>query len=275
MQNANLFKILGIGGGILLVLLIFSSSIFVTIGSGERGVKYQPLAGGLDQDDVYEQGLKFKMPWNTMIIFETRKQENEQSMEVLSSNGLDIKVDVSIRYRPEEEKIGYLYNEVGKNYLNKIIIPELRSATREVIGQYEPEELYHSDRKKIQSEIFKRTRNVLTKNYIALDAILIRSIQLPNQIKNAIERKLQEQQKIQQKEYSKETAKKEAERQKIEARGKAKANEILSESLTDEILQEKAISATEKLTKSDNSKVIVVGNGKDGLPVMLSADQKN
>ena len=275
MQNANLFKILGIGGGILLVLLIFSSSIFVTIGSGERGVKYQPLAGGLDQDDVYEQGLKFKMPWNSMIIFEIRKQENEQSMEVLSSNGLDIKVDVSIRYRPEQEKIGYLYNEVGKNYLNKIIIPELRSATREVIGQYEPEELYHSDRKKIQSKIFKRTRNVLTKNYIALDAILIRSIQLPTQIKKAIERKLEEQQKIQQKEYAKQTAKKEAERQKIEARGKAKANEILSESLTDEILQEKAISATQKLTKSDNSKVIVVGNGKDGLPVMLSADQKN
>jgi len=275
MQNANLFKILGIAGGILLILIIFSSSLFVTIGSGERGVKYEPLGGGLDIEDIYDQGLKFKMPWNTMIIFETRKQENEQSMEVLSSNGLDIKVDVSIRYRPHEEKIGYLYNEVGKNYLNKIIIPELRSATREVIGQYEPEELYHSDRKKIQNEIFTRTKEVLTKNYIALDAILIRSIQLPPQIKNAIERKLEEQQKIQQKEYSKQTAKKEAERKKIEAKGKAEANEILSQSLTDEILQEKAITATEELSNSKNSKIIVVGNGKDGLPVMLSADKKN
>ncbi len=274
MQNTRLFKILAIAGGLLIVLLLFSSSLFVTIGSGERGVKYQPLAGGLDEDDVYEQGLKFKMPWNSMIIFETRKQENEQGMEVLSSNGLDIKVDVSIRYRPVEEKIGYLYNEVGKNYLNKIIIPELRSATREVIGQYEPEELYHSDRKKIQNEIFTRTKEVLTKNYIALDAILIRSIQLPQQIKNAIERKLQEQQKIQQKEYSKQTAQKEAERKKVEAKGKAEANRILSESLTDEILKEKAISATENLVESDNSKVIVVGNGQDGLPVMLSADKK-
>jgi len=274
MQNTNMFKIFAIVGGALLLLLIFSSSLFVTIGSGERGVKYQPLAGGLDEETVYDQGLKFKMPWNSMIIFETRKQENEQGMEVLSSNGLDIQIEVSVRYRPIEEKIGYLYNEVGKNYLNKIIIPELRSATREVIGQYKPEELYHSDRKKIQNEIYSRTKKVLTKNHIALDAILIRSIQLPNQIKKAIERKLEEQQRIQQKQYEMQTAKKEAKRKEVEARGKAEANRILSKSLMDEILQEKAITATEKLSESKNSKVIVVGNSKDGLPVMLSADKK-
>ena len=273
-MDKRLIRIFTLVGGAVIVLLIFSSSLFVTIGSGEKGVKYQPLAGGLDTDDVYGQGLKFKMPWNSMIIFEVRKQENEQSMEVLSSNGLDIKVDVSIRYRPSENKIGYLYNEVGKNYLNKIIIPELRSATREVIGQYKPEELYSSSRKAIQEKIFDRTRNVLTKNHIRLDAILIRSIQLPAQIKDAIEKKLTEQQRIQQKEYSKKVAQKEAEREKIEARGKSEANEILSQSLTDEILREKAITATEKLANSDNSKIIVVGNGKDGLPVMLSADKK-
>jgi regulator of protease activity HflC (stomatin/prohibitin superfamily) len=273
-MDKRLIRLFTLIGGAVIVLLIFSSSLFVTIGSGELGVKYQPLAGGLDTDDVYSQGLKFKMPWNSMIIFEVRKQENEQSMEVLSSNGLDIQVDVSVRYRPDPEKIGYLYNEVGKNYLNKIIIPELRSATREVIGQYKPEELYSSDRQKIQNKIFTRTKEVLSKNFINLDAILIRSIQLPTQIKNAIEQKLTEQQKIQQKEYSKKVAKKEAEREKIEARGKADANEILSKSLTDEILKEKAITATEKLVQSDNSKVIVVGNGQDGLPIMLSADKQ-
>jgi regulator of protease activity HflC (stomatin/prohibitin superfamily) len=272
-MDKRLIRIFTLIGGAVIVLLIFSSSLFVTIGSGEKGVKYQPLSSGLDKDDVYGQGLKFKMPWNSMIVFEVRKQENEQSMEVLSSNGLDIQVDVSIRYRPIEDKIGYLYDEVGVNYLNKIIIPELRSATREVIGQYKPEELYSSSRKKIQEEIFKRTRDVLVKNNIRLDAILIRSIELPTQIKSAIEQKLTEQQRIQQKEYSKEVAQKEAEREKIEARGKAKANEILSQSLTDKILREKAISATKDLTQSDNSKIIVVGNGKDGLPVMLSADK--
>ncbi len=273
-MDKRFIRIFTLVGGIVIVLLIFSSSLFVTIGAGEKGVKYQPLAGGLDKDDVYGQGLKFKMPWNSMIVFEVRKQENKQTMEVLSSNGLDIGVDVSIRYRPSDDKIGYLYDDVGTNYLNKIIIPELRSATREVIGQYKPEELYSSSRKKIQNKIYERTRQVLEKNNIRLDAILIRSIRLPDQIKNAIEQKLTEQQRIQQKEYSKEVAQKEAEREKIEAQGKADANEILNQSLTDKILREKAISATEKLSKSNNSKVIVVGNGQDGLPVMLSADKK-
>lgn len=272
-MNKRLIRLFTIVGGIVIVLLIFSSSLFKTINSGEKGVKYQPLAGGLDKDYVYGQGLKFKMPYNSIIVFEVRKQENEQSMEVLSSNGLDIQVDVSIRYRPIDDKIGYLYDEVGKNYLNKIVIPELRSATREVIGQYKPEELYSSSRKKIQQKIYERTRSVLVDNNIRLDAILIRSIQLPTQIKNAIEAKLTEQQRIQQKEYSKEVAQKEAEREKIEARGKADANDILDQSLTNKILREKAITATENLAKSDNSKIIVVGNGQDGLPVMLSADK--
>lgn len=271
MDQSKVIRLVSILVGILIVVLIFSSSLFVSIGTGERGIKYKPLSGGLDIETVYGQGLKFKMPWNTMIIYEIRKQENEQSMEVLSSNGLDIAIDVSIRYRPIEDKIGYLHDQIGKNYNEKIIIPELRSSTREVIGNYKPEELYSSSREKIQDKIYQKTKDVLDDNYIDVDALLIRSIQLPNQIKRAIERKLEEQQAIQQKEYSKQKAKKEAERKEIEARGKAEANRIIDESLTNKVLREKAITATENLATSENSKTVIIGSGEDGLPVMLNS----
>ncbi|PSR06118.1 MAG: peptidase [Bacteroidetes bacterium SW_10_40_5] len=273
MQNKQLVRIGLIAGAVFILIIAFSSSIFVTVGSGERGVKYEPLSGGLDKDKVYKQGLKVKAPWNTMIVYEIRKQENRQSMEVLSSNGLDINIDVSIRYNPIGKKIGYLHDQVGINYLNKIIIPEVRSSTREVIGQYKPEELYSKDRAKIQRNIKGKAAAVLEKNYIKLNALLIRSIELPSQIKQAIERKLTEQQEIQQKENSKQKAKKEAERREIEARGKSKANDILDKSLTDKVLQDKAIEATGEVANSENSKVIMIGNGKDDLPVILSADK--
>lgn len=271
-NNPKLIRAIVIIGVALVVLIAFSSSLFFTVGPGERAVMYRPLSGGLDAEKIYTQGLHFKVPWNTNITFEIRKKEKEQSMEVLSSNGLKIGLELSVRYRPLEEKIGFLFDEVGADYLEKIIIPEVRSATREVIGKYKPEELYSTDREGIQQQIFDRTALVLQKNYIDLDALLIRSIRLPDQIRDAIERKLTEQQAIQQKEYSKQKAEKEAERIEIEARGKAEANRILNASLTDKILKEKAISATERIAESENSKIVIMGNGKDGMPVMLSAD---
>ncbi len=271
-NNPKLIRAIVIIAVTLVIIIAFSSSLFFSVGPGEKAVMYRPLSGGLDKETIYSQGLHFKVPWNRNITFEIRKKEKEQSMEVLSSNGLDIALELSVRYRPLQEKIGHLYDEVGADYLEKIIIPEVRSATREVIGKYKPEELYSSDREGIQRQIYERTALVLRKNYIDLDALLIRSIKLPPQIKQAIERKLTEQQAIQQKEYSKQKAQKEAERLKIEAEGKSDANRILNASLTDKILKEKAISATERIAESENSKIVIMGNGKDGMPVMLSAD---
>ncbi|MDR9399211.1 MAG: prohibitin family protein [Salibacter sp.] len=272
-KNPKLIRLLVIIGVAVILVIAFSSSLFFTIGPGERGVMYKPLKDGLDKEFVYDQGLHVKAPWNSIIVFEVRKKENEQAMEVLSSNGLDISLDISIRYRPEVEKIGYLYNEVGADYLDKIVVPEVRSATREVIGNYKPEELYSSDRREIQKQIYTRTDSALNANHIDLDALLIRSIKLPPQIKAAIERKLTEQQEIQQKEYSKQKAQKEAERREIEATGKAKANEILNASLSDKVLRDKAIEATERLANSKNSKVVVIGNSENSLPVLLSGDK--
>ncbi|MDA0741866.1 MAG: prohibitin family protein [Bacteroidetes bacterium] len=250
-----------------LLILAFSSRLFVKIESGEAGVQYD-LVKGLKVDRIYDQGLKIIAPWNRMFIYSTRIQEDRSVMEVLSANGLTIRAELSYRYRPIEQSIGYLHNEVGENYHDRIVIPEIRSATREVIGKYLPEELYSSKRDSIQLEIFNLASGRIKEKYIELDAILIRDVGLPDKLKQAIERKLEQEQVSLEYEFRLTRAQKEAERQRIEAEGKAVANRLLSQSLTDKVLQDKGIDATLKLAESPNSKVIVIG-GSDGLPLIL------
>ena len=267
-MNTKLPKAAVIGFVAFILIVAFGSRVFVKIQPGERGVLYN-LFSGLQVDKVYDQGLKMIAPWNKMYIYNVRIQEDKSIMEVLSKNGLTIKTELSYRYRPVQNEIGYLHNEIGVDYLNSILIPEIRSATREVIGKYLPEELYSTKRDAIQEEIFELTANRVQSKHLILDAVLIREVVLPTKLQEAIERKLQQEQMSLEYEFRLQQATKEAERQKIEAEGKARANNILSASLTDKILREKGIQATVELSKSSNSKIIVIGQGGDGLPIIL------
>ena len=144
-----------------------------------------------------------------------------------------------------------------------------RSAARSVVGRYTPEQLYSSKRDAIQKEIFEETKMIVEDQYIQLNEILVRDVTLPPTIREAIERKLKQEQSALEYEFRLVTAEKGAQRQIIEAQGKADANRILSASLTDKILQDKGIEATLKLAESPNSKVVVVGSGESGLPIIL------
>ena len=182
---------------------------------------------------------------------------------------MTIDVDLSYRYQPHPNEIGLLHDEIGENFLSVIIIPEIRSATREVIGKYLPEELYSTKREAIQDEINQRTKENVGKKHIILDEVLIREVALPASLKAAIEKKLEEEQLSFQYDFLLDRERKEAERKIIEAQAKADANRILNASLTDKILQDKGIEATLELAKSPNSKVVVVGGGDGGLPLIL------
>lgn len=268
----NLKKIIPIAllGVIFIVLIAFGSSMTVTIPEGHSGVIFRQFDGGLNPEEApFGEGFHIIAPWNRMIVYEVRQQEISETMNVLSSNGLEIDVDVSIWFRPEKSKLGDLHSELGTEYSKKVVIPSLRSSTRSVIGRFTPEEIYSTERDAIQNDINEEAQKLLKEKYVQLDKILIRSIILPATIKGAIERKLKQEQESLEYEFKLEKAQKEAERQRIEAEGKAKANEIISRSLTDKILREKGIEATLKLSESENSKVIVVGSGKDGLPIIL------
>jgi regulator of protease activity HflC (stomatin/prohibitin superfamily) len=222
----------------------------------------------VDTEKTYREGFHFIAPWNKMIVYETRQQEIAEDMNVLSSNGLEIKVDVSAWYQPNYSQLGDLHSQIGTDYLRRIVIPSLRASARSVIGRYTPEQIYSTKRDAIQDEIFIEAKNLMDQKYVDLNQILIRSIVLPATIKSAIEGKLQQEQESLEYEFKLEKAQKEAERQRIDAEGKANANRILNASLTDKILQEKGIIATLKLAESPNTKVVVIGNS-DGLPLIL------
>jgi len=153
--------------------------------------------------------------------------------------------------------------------LQRVIQPAIRSAARSVVGRYTPEQLYSSKRDAIQDEIFEETKKILSKQHVQLNEVLVRDVTLPNTIKDAIERKLKQEQESLEYEFRLVTAAKEAEKVIIEAEGKAESNRILSASLTDKILQDKGIDATMRLAESPNSKIIVIGSGDSGLPIIL------
>ncbi|NHF60152.1 prohibitin family protein [Flavobacteriaceae bacterium TP-CH-4] len=255
---------------ILIALVILISKSAVTIGSGEAGVLYRTFGGGVVTDEPpLGEGFHIVAPWNRVYIYEVRQQEVFEKMKVLSSNGLDIQLDASAWFQPKYEVLGKLHQEKSEQYKERILLPAIRSAARSVVGRYTPEQLYSSKRDAIQVEIYEETRNIVDDQYIQLNEVLIRDVTLPPTIKEAIERKLKQEQESLEYEFRLVTASKEAEKVRIEAQGKADANRILSASLTDKILQDKGIEATLELSKSPNAKVVVVGSGDDGLPLIL------
>ncbi|MDO5980524.1 prohibitin family protein [Flavivirga spongiicola] len=255
---------------VAIILVIVLAKSAVTIGSGEAGVLYKTFDNGVVTDaPPLGEGFHIVAPWNKVIIYEVRQQELFEKMKVLSSNGLDIILETTAWYMPKSVDLGRLHQEKGENYLDRIIKPALRSAARSVVGRYTPEQLYSSKRDIIQSEIFDETKKILDNQYIVLNDVLVRDVTLPATIKDAIERKLKQEQESLEYEFRLVTAAKEAEKVIIEAQGKADANRILSASLTDKILQDKGIEATIKLSESPNSKVIVIGSGDSGMPIIL------
>ena len=264
------FVTFGILGFIAFVFVVsLSNRLFITIDPGEKGILFRRFSGGLDTEKVYGQGFHVIAPWNKMYVYDVRTNEAFEQMAVLSKNGLTIKVDLSYRFQPIPSKIGLIHDQIGPTYQSKIVIPEIRSATREVIGKYLPEELYSTKREAIQDEIFQRTLKAVSEKNIEIDAVLIREVTLPETLQAAIERKLKEEQASLEYEFRLEKERKEAERKVIEAQAKADANKILNASLTDKILQDKGIEATLELAESPNSKVVIVGSGDQGLPLIL------
>ncbi|MGV6828033.1 MAG: prohibitin family protein [Flavobacteriales bacterium] len=255
---------------LLIITIILIAKSAVTISAGEAGVLYKTFGGGVvtDQPPMGE-GFHIVAPWNKVYIYETRQQEIFEKMQVLSSNGLEIDLEASAWFQPQYQKLGLLHQQKGQNYVSRVLQPAIRSAARSVVGRYTPEQLYSSKRDVIQIEVYEETKKIVDDQFVQLNEILIRDVTLPPTIKQAIERKLKQEQESLEYEFRLVTAQKEAEKVRIEAQGKADANRILSASLTDKILKDKGIDATLKLSESPNAKIVVVGSGDSGLPLIL------
>jgi len=193
-------------------------------------------------------------------------------MDILDKNGLSINMDVSVRFNPIYEKIGNLHETFGLGYLQQLVKPEVRSSVRKVAGRYTAEEIYSTKRKEVEDDIIKETEIILKSNYIEMRALLIKAINLPTEIKTAIETKLTTEQEALAYKFKLEKETSEAERKRIAAEGEAAANKIINSSLTPSLLKMRGIETTLQLASSPNSKIIIIGSGPDGLPLILNGN---
>lgn len=271
-QFPNVTRLFTRGAILVAVVLVIGAMaagcMTTTIISGQAGVRYTPF-GGTDTTKVLGEGLNVHAPWVEVIRYDVRVQEQLENMEALSSNGLSIGTEVSIRWRPETSQLPLLHVTYGTDYYRKLIGPELRSVVREVIGQFTPEQLYSTRRTELQEEIYSRVRNSVQDEDVLIEAILIRDVRLPEQIKVAIENKLKEEQEAERYEFTIEKERLEADRKRIEAEGEAAYQRIITASLTSQFLRFKGIEATQQLANSSNSKTVIIGSGADGLPLIL------
>jgi len=271
-MGRKLSSFLIMGGIALVFIIIMGSSTFKTLDPGEKGIMFRKFSSGLDKRNLLDAGFHVIAPWNDMIVYNVKEQSRDENMDILDKNGLSLHVDVTIRFNPNFAQIGDLHEKFGKNYIEQLVIPELRAAVRNVMGLHSAEEIYSLKRKEVETEIVAITTKSLAINYIDMRALLIRSIVLPAQIKQAIENKLQQEQEALAYQFRLDKEKSEAERKRIEAEGVSNANKIINSSLTNELLKMRGIEATLQLAQSQNSKVVVIG-GKDGMPLILGNDR--
>jgi len=255
----------------LFLLAYFYNNIVVTIHPGELGVMWSMLGGGTVVHTVYREGLHIVMPFDQMYIYNTRKQRVADSIDVLTVDGLTMHVEYSVRYFPDPDLLPLLHQRVGPDYLSVVVKPEVRSVIRTVFGQFKPEEIYATQRA-IQEHVAVQSKSRMEARFISIDDVPIERIALPKTIADAIEAKLAMQQLDSEYEYRLAVAAKEAERKRIEAGGQKLYNDMVNQSLTPAQLEWQGILATQELAKSPNAKVVIVGGGKNGLPVILGKE---
>jgi regulator of protease activity HflC (stomatin/prohibitin superfamily) len=256
---------------ILFLLVFFFDRMFVSIHPGELGVLWRRLGGGTVVHTVYREGMHVILPVNRMYVYNVRKQRIADSIDVLTVDGLTVHVEYSTRYYPNRDLLPLLHQRVGPDYVNVVVRPEVRSVIRTVFGQYKPEEIY-TTQKAIQERVSVLSKIRMEARFVSLDEVPIERISLPKRIAEAIESKLAEQQLDGEYVYRLAVASKEARRKVLEAEGDKAYNDLVGRSLTPSLLEWHGILATRELAKSPNAKVVVVGGGKSGLPLILGKD---
>src|SRR6185436_1068805 len=241
MNNRRLLPFIVVGVIALFVVAGISSSLFYTINATQRAVIFYKFGTGLDKDHVIQPGFHTKAPWNEVYTYNVQETARDENMDILDKSGLSIHVDVTVRFNPMPDKIGYIYEKFNVDYVNVLVVPEVRSAVRQVMGRFTAEEIYSTKRAEVEATIKSECEKVLNANNVNMVALLIRSIQLPDQIRIAIESKLQQEQEALAYQFRLDKEKSEAERKRIAAEGESRANNIINNSLTDKLLKMRGI----------------------------------
>lgn len=254
----------------LLFLAVFFNRIVNLVGPGEAGVIWKPFFGGTQIDRLYQEGLQLLWPWDKLYIYNVRVQQIASDFDALSKNGLPVHFEISIRYQPVKETLPRLHQEIGPDYAEKVVKPEVQAHVRKVVANYLPDEIYTSEGYLLQI-IRQGAMAALNERNIALDDLLVKRMALPDTIRAAIERKLAAEQLSLQYDYVLIKERKEAERKRVEALGIRDFQRVAGEGgMFGQYLNFYGIEATLELAKSNNSKLILMGNRDNGLPLLFN-----
>jgi prohibitin 2 len=281
LSNVILFTLIG-----FFAVVVLYPYMAVTVSSGQVGVLWKRFAGGtvIDVRQLKDEGLHIVLPWDKLFLYNLRLQSASQTYDAISSDGVNLSAKVNIRFRLRREYIAELHQAIGPDYAN-LLGPEIASRMREVISQYTAEEVYSTRRRQIQDQIRDRTVEQLRERYLQSDRspfyrvpisdvgilydTLLHDIELPTAVTNAINRKAEQFYIAEEYRYRVERERRESERKKIEAEGIRDFQQTVSQGISDSYLRWRGIEATLELSKSTNSKVVIIGGGKDGLPIIL------
>jgi regulator of protease activity HflC (stomatin/prohibitin superfamily) len=273
----------------MFVITALAPRIFITIPSGHGGILWLRFFGGTQTSQMaLGEGLHVIPPWDHIFIYDMRVQEREQSYQVMAREGLQLTVRSSFRWQLNRDSLARLHKEIGPNYLNVLLIPEIGSVLRERMSQYNMEELFSSRRTEIQKEILHAvvaenegeahnrigsgTVGEGNEDYVILTDVLLKDITLPFRVRSAIERKLEQAQISQEYSFRIQREKLESQRKQIEAEGIQAFQQTVQAGISENYLKWRGIEATLQLATSPNAKVVVVGGGSNGMPLILNTD---
>jgi prohibitin 1 len=223
-------------------------------------------------DRTLKPGVNIVNPLANIIKFDARTQEIKEVMNVPSKEGLGVELEISLLYSLSFENANKIYKTVGEDYVDNILIPQFRSVVRGVTASYEARALYTAEREQLAKLMEEELSKLVKPRGITIEAAPLRQITLPARLTESIEEKLKAEQESQRMQFILQRETQEAERKRIEAKGIADFQEIVSKGISEQLLKWKGIEATEKLAGSSNTKVVVIGSGKDGLPLILGGD---
>ena len=263
-QEANFALI-----GIAVAAVIAISQFWTIIPAGHTGVI--DFLGNVS-DETLKPGVSLVNPMAKIEKMSIKTQELKEMMSVPSKEGLSVNLEISLLFKLNSDMANEIYKTVGPDYADIILVPQFRSVVRGVTARYEAKALYTASREKLAGEILDELGKLVGPRGITVEQAPLRQIQLPARLTQSIEEKLQAEQDAQRMAFILQKEEQEADRKRIEARGIADFQDIVSVNISNMLLKWKGIEATEKLASSPNTKVIIIGSGKDGLPLILGGN---
>ena len=273
-----------------LVAIVLYPHMVVTVPSGQVGVLWKRFGGGtvLDPRKLKNEGFNLILPWNEVFLYDLRLQSFTEPYNAISSDGVSLTATVIVRFRLQRDAVPVLHQAIGPNYEQVLVQPGIGSLTRQVIAEYTAEQAYSTARQEIQDKIRNLVEERLSQKmmehageegeesyrvsmsdtFILYD-ILVAGIELPVAIVGAINRKTEQYYIAEEYKFRVEREKRESERKKIEAEGIRDFQQTVSQGISESYLRWRGIEATLQLSQSTNAKVVVIGSGKDGLPIIL------